>query len=262
MRPNTPHCVFTPEAAICHGGHFYATSTIRPTIFGFYHGFAASSIVTNTHHTRDARLLLSRLVTYIHHVLVCSGFSPLTDSTPPVHVPDITTFEGAVDLFMLCIIMELGSLLNPAAYSRMKRVDHKDLLATIRARGLARNLIDWWQYHYVFIGKDGPGPSGTQFFEALFAHHVHGLITYKRLAEDQTIDADDDNCTADQLERWVFLFHQSQLKNASTLTTEKTMTFDWPGEKYRVQRSEQSQPYVQSKLLFLISRQRNWSKLI
>ena len=58
MRPNTPHFVVTPESAICHGGHFYAMSTIRDTIFGIYHMFVASKNITNTEHTQDAHLLL------------------------------------------------------------------------------------------------------------------------------------------------------------------------------------------------------------
>jgi hypothetical protein len=122
MRPNTPHFVITPESAICHGGHFYAMSTIRDTIFGIYHMFVASKSITNTEHTRDSQLLLRRLVVHAHYVLVKHG-SGLDLSTAPPHVPDVFSFDGALDLFMLCVIMELGDLINPLAYKKKYRRD-------------------------------------------------------------------------------------------------------------------------------------------
>lgn len=60
MRPNTPHAVYTPDHAICHGGHFYATSTIQDTCFGAFHTFVSSSTITNTEHVLDSRRLLRR----------------------------------------------------------------------------------------------------------------------------------------------------------------------------------------------------------
>jgi hypothetical protein len=114
MRPNTPHFVVTPESAICHEGHFYAMSTIQDTVFGLYHMLVAGKRVTNTEHSQDAHLLLRRMVTYLHNVLVRHR-SKLDSSTPlPMpHIPNVLTFEGVLDLFMLCIVMELGDLVNP-----------------------------------------------------------------------------------------------------------------------------------------------------
>jgi hypothetical protein len=148
MRPNTPHFVVTPESAICHGGHFYAMSTIQDTVFGLYHMFVASKRVTNTEHSHDAHLLLRRMVTYLHYVLVKRG-SKLDSSTPPPtpHIPDVSTFEGVLDLFMLCVVMELGDLINPLAYRKKYRHGPKhdqDRLCTIHARGLSRDLRHWW----------------------------------------------------------------------------------------------------------------------
>src|ERR1700679_1666479 len=114
MRPNTPHFVVTPESAICHGGHFYAMSTIQGTVFGLYHMFVASKRVTNTEHSYDAHILLRRMVVHVHHVLVKHG-SKLTAPHNTPHIPDVSTFESLLDLFMLCIVMELGDLINPVA---------------------------------------------------------------------------------------------------------------------------------------------------
>jgi hypothetical protein len=64
---------------------------------------------------------------------------------PTPHVPDVSTFEGTIDLFMLCVVMELGDLINLRAYHRETNPGHHDLVSTIHARGLACDLPDWWQ---------------------------------------------------------------------------------------------------------------------
>ncbi|KAF8227114.1 hypothetical protein L208DRAFT_1298262 [Tricholoma matsutake] len=119
MQPNTLHFVVTPESAICHGGHFYAMSTIQDTVFGLYHMFVASERVTNMEHSHDAHLLLQRMVTYLHYVLIKRGSKlDLSMPLPTCHIPDVSTFEGVLDLFMLCVVMELGDLINPLAYRK------------------------------------------------------------------------------------------------------------------------------------------------
>lgn len=69
MRPNTPHAVYTPDHAICMGGHFYATSTMQSTMFGIIHTFVAGSLLTNTEHL-VSRNLIRRVALFYHTVLV------------------------------------------------------------------------------------------------------------------------------------------------------------------------------------------------
>lgn len=69
MRPNTPHAAYTPENAICMGGHFYATSTIQSSMFGIIHAFVAGLLVTNTEHP-VWRNLMRRMALYYHAMLV------------------------------------------------------------------------------------------------------------------------------------------------------------------------------------------------
>lgn len=155
MQPNTPHFVVMPQSAICHGGHFYAMSMIWDTIFGIHHMFVASRNITNTEHTQDAHLLLWRLVVYTHYIHVKRGSKHNLLMVPPTpHIPDISTFEGMIDLFMLCIIMELSNLINPLAYKKKYQCDHDrdyDQLCTIRAHGLSRDLRNWWCARYMFM---------------------------------------------------------------------------------------------------------------
>jgi hypothetical protein len=60
MKPSTLHAVVTFEASICHGGHLYPMSTMRNTMYGIMHTFVGSSVLTNTEHTTDSRMLLRR----------------------------------------------------------------------------------------------------------------------------------------------------------------------------------------------------------
>jgi hypothetical protein len=69
MRPNTPHAVFTPEHAVCHGGHFYSTSTLQQTLFGIVHAFIGGQVVTNTEHM-PSRKLLRRMAHFFYDGLV------------------------------------------------------------------------------------------------------------------------------------------------------------------------------------------------
>ena len=70
MRPNTPHLVVTPEHAICHGGHFYAMSTIRDTCFGIYHTFIGGALLTNTEYSLHAQQMLTRMLFFIRDSFV------------------------------------------------------------------------------------------------------------------------------------------------------------------------------------------------
>lgn len=242
MRPNTPHFVVTPEAAICHGGHFYAMSTIQDTVFGLYHMFVSSRRVTNTEHSHDAHLLLRRMITYVHYVLVKHGSKQNLSTAPHAtpHVPDVSTFEGMLDLLMLCIVMELGDIINPLAYKKKHRHsrdrDH-DRLSTIHARGLSRDLRAWWHAHYMLFD-----PQRKKFldseavFKELLCQHIGALISYKRAAEKNGVQGEVEECTAKVLE--------SVLKKYFPLAMYphglKDQGFEWQGNIYEVQDREEA----------------------
>lgn len=118
MRPDTLHFVLTPQAAICHGGHFYAMSTIKDTIFGMYHMLTLSSFIMNTEHTQPLRLLLQWLIVHIHQLVIVGQADFRFAEFPDPHVPDMSTLAGTSDLFLLCIFAELGELLDPTAYAK------------------------------------------------------------------------------------------------------------------------------------------------
>ena len=74
MRPNTLHAVYTPEHAVCRGGHFLATSTIQDTFSALVHCFVCESIITNSSHT-ESRLILAEMINFYHTVLVKQAIS-------------------------------------------------------------------------------------------------------------------------------------------------------------------------------------------
>ena len=59
----------TPENVICHGGHFYATSTMQDTMFGIVHTFICPDSLTNANKTTHG-IVLRRIAAFYHDVLV------------------------------------------------------------------------------------------------------------------------------------------------------------------------------------------------
>ena len=69
MRANTIHAAYTPAATICHGGHFYSTSTAQDMLRGIVHSFVDHTKITNTNHP-PAAALLRRMSTFYFTALV------------------------------------------------------------------------------------------------------------------------------------------------------------------------------------------------
>ena len=236
MRPNTPHYVVTPKAAICHGGHFYATSTIRETVFCVFHMFSLSRSITNTEHSLDSHFLLQRLITYFHHVLVRGQFDHQSSGLPSPHIPDIRTLEGTLDLFSLCIIGELGDLLDPSAYAkryRDRRALEQKQLSTIYTRGLARELRAWWNGLFMFREKDGIAIDGAIVFNMMFTHQVKTLAAYKKLAERRKMETEESACTGAAFEslakRYFPCLGYTPMPEGASM-----QNFNWHGAGYTV----------------------------
>ncbi|KJA12766.1 hypothetical protein HYPSUDRAFT_152259, partial [Hypholoma sublateritium FD-334 SS-4] len=69
MRPNTLHAVYTPEHAVCRGGHFYATSTMQDTFCALVHTFACDLVATNATYP-EARFIMTEMINFYHTALV------------------------------------------------------------------------------------------------------------------------------------------------------------------------------------------------
>ena len=215
--------------------------------------FVASKRVTNTEHCHDAHLLLQRMVIYVHYVLVKCGSKldlPTAPHTTP-HIPDVSTFDGVLDLFMLCIVMELGDLINPLAYRRKyhhsRDRDH-ERLSTIHARGLSRDLRAWWHAHYMlFDPQKNVLLDSEVVFKELFCQHIEELISYKRAAEKNEVYGEVEGCTAELLESLLKKYFPAAMQPGGL----RDNGFEWVGDKYEVvDREEAVLSYTRSGFLF------------
>jgi hypothetical protein len=151
----------------------------------------------------------------------------------PTHVPDVSTFEGILDLFMLCVIMKLGDLINPLAYKRKCRRDRDrdyDRLCTIHACGLARDLRKWWRAHFIFYDpKAKTAVDGEAVFKDIFVQHINTLLSYKKFAEERNIQGEELECTAVVLESLIKKYFPRALASH-----ELPEGFEWLGPQYEV----------------------------
>ncbi|KAF8972602.1 hypothetical protein BDZ97DRAFT_1612585, partial [Flammula alnicola] len=196
MRPNTPHAVFTLEHSVFEGGHFYATSTIRDTLYGLIHCFVAERYISNTSHGAS-RFLLRQMLAFYHTALVKGEVE--RDERAWAHVPNLETMDGLKELLTICYLGILGNVLDFETYSypgqepgaaltpkqEKRHVLHDynamsllNRLACVHARGLALDLLEWVQCNY----------------------ELRDLMLYKQLAEKQSIEGAP-NCTLEAIGR-------------------------------------------------------------
>lgn len=69
MRPNTLHAVYSPDHAVCRGGHFYATSTIQDMFSGMVHCLVCNYVSTNSCYP-ESRFIMAEMINFYHMALV------------------------------------------------------------------------------------------------------------------------------------------------------------------------------------------------
>ena len=176
MRPNTVHAAFTPVPSICHGGHFYCSSTMQDSLLGIIHSFVDHIKITNTNHPPVASLL-RYMARFYHSGLIELGIEAFTGdhyfclqdynklSVYPApenfHIPRVETVDGALDLFSLCFLVIFGNVLDFRTYSTPDghplnnknphdvngiTIDERYNMCT--ARGVCIELLCWWSSKY------------------------------------------------------------------------------------------------------------------
>jgi hypothetical protein len=195
MRPNTPHAVFTPDHSICHGGHFYATSTMQDTMFGIVNTFMSPDALTNTDH-RPHGILLRRIAAFYHEILVKERVE--NDEYQLGHLPNLKSFEGVLDLLTFCNLMILANVLDPRTYQFAPGGTHKDhclhdvngIPAKERyemtyARGRCWDIILWFFSKYeIFEKESGLGIDGhKQVAMRYLSDQGSAILEYKRRAD-------------------------------------------------------------------------------
>ncbi|GLB45307.1 hypothetical protein LshimejAT787_2100670 [Lyophyllum shimeji] len=197
MRPSLPHCVVTPEPAICSGGHAIAVATISDSVVGAYHHFIGAASYTNTDHFHASHSVLMRLLVFFQLKL----FADPPESSP--HMPDISTWDGFLTVIYLCIYFELVSALVGWDYSN----DIRGFEASIKNRSRARDLLYHVFSRYKFVGPSGT-LTGLDAFELIYseflAHHARLLVRYKELAVKRNVKGVDTSRTVSSVAAAVF----------------------------------------------------------
>lgn len=224
MRPNTPHAVFSPEHTICHGGHFYATTTMRDTMFAIVHTFVSPHVLTNTDHPSHG-ILLRRIAAFYHEALVqkrledgskCMNPScvpnPLTHRTflyyflvfRPGHVPQITDFDSLLNLLTFCNLVIMANVLDSRTYEKdpgasdsvalskhdANAIPVKERYAMAYARGRCWDILFWVFHKYeVFDKETGEMIDGfSQVAMRYLAHLGSTIIEFKRRSVESQMD--------------------------------------------------------------------------
>ncbi|CAA7270130.1 unnamed protein product [Cyclocybe aegerita] len=225
MRANVAHAVFTPEHSICHGRHFYATSTMQDTVASLIHSFVIGTYITNMSHT-PSRLLLRRMMEFYHWAIVRGEV--FNDAfCLQEHIPDVDTIEGLVDLLCVCNLNILGNVLDHRTYSApnetkdqpaslvqrllqemwdMNNIPPNERKHMCYARGRALDVFCWiCAYLTVTLSSQAVD------LPALFlAHQSHSILNYKAQAVMQAYSGAP-RCNVANL--------REQIKNALQLDT-------------------------------------------
>ncbi|KAG6810630.1 hypothetical protein H0H92_011064 [Tricholoma furcatifolium] len=179
MRPQLPHLVYTPKngLTVCKGGHFYFSSMLKDSIIGIYHHGISGLMITNSEHTETCHACLSRLLVAIKASIMVK--SSVVSVSYDALVPDVTTWEGIVHVFFLCIYFELCGALQQWSWGQKKLASViKD---RIRSRELVRHICSKTTFRY-----PGNASTGTravrEVFGRLLAQHAFLLIKMKAAA--------------------------------------------------------------------------------
>jgi len=234
MRPNTPHAVFTPENAICHGGHYYAATTMTDTFYGISHCFNADRLLTNVQHQNSRRMIRKIIDLYysafveesidVDSKLSTFGFQyrlKIVKGPAWEFIPHLKTPDSCNDLLAVCNLGILLNILDFETYSypgqghntkiskdqknQLYQYDYNmmplmDRKACVIARGQAMELHRWFFSH--FLAPEDRHATGLEESSILstLASQLSALVGYKNLTEARGVQGAP-NCTSEALER-------------------------------------------------------------
>lgn len=253
MKPNTPHLVVTPQSSICHGGHYYATSTIRQTCHGIMHTFVACSLLTNTEHTTASRELLRRILFFYFKAFrsnyVVDGPTGKTMSSYyKGNVPDIFTFEGLLDVLSLCNLMELGNIIHHQTYAQ-GGLDDSERVKMILGRACARQVRKWLET-IVEIHHPHEVPSLRSLEQDVFYPYLcsqtASLLHYKKRAPLSNAQGHVKFSLQDLTTKIKQTFFDDPKFMACYHPAVDRKTFDWIGTTYHVRAIEGYREYEDS----------------
>jgi hypothetical protein len=175
LRPNTPYRMLTVQSTICAGGLFYCMSNITESCIGVFQSFLSISTPQDPASFKASRLLLSRMLIYMHKKYVVEGVT----SVSAMDLPDLETMDGVLAVLSLVNIAELANVLHPDTYK--EGVEPQERMFLIHVRKLGRHLLHWLNSHYLIEPAPYPGYLVSKvsvmppLSKMYFLHQVHAL---------------------------------------------------------------------------------------
>jgi hypothetical protein len=248
LRPNTPYRVLAVQHTICAGGVFYSTSNLTESCIGVLQSFVSTS---DKSFFRASRLLLSRILIYIHQQFVLEGFTPTSPNSGLGHLPDLETMEGVLGVLSLINIAELANVLHPDTYQA--GVDPTERMFLIHVRKLGRHLLRWLNSHYSVEPVYTPGAliSATQdvpqLWQLYLFHQARALQDVKESMDQAQLTSSIPGLTYQALSVQIAGClgpHVNQIQ-------ERVNTFAWEGGTHQVSRRRTNLPFKFSMFSFL-----------
>lgn len=185
LQPNTPYRVLAVQSSIYAGGLFYSISNITDSCIGVLQSFLSASTPRELGLFETYRVLLARMLMYIHQQFVLEA---ITEKSPSqnshvnlVHLPDLETMDGILAVLSLINIAELANVLHPDTYRAGVDPEERMFLMHVRTQG--RSLLQWLDSHYALEPAARPGAVVSTTHEALPLAHLYLIHQARALQE-------------------------------------------------------------------------------
>lgn len=166
------------QDAICTGGLFYSMLNITESCIGVFQSFLCIVEPEDATPFAASRLLLSRLLIFIHQQYVEEGIASASD-IDNTHLPDLETMDGILAALSLINMAELANVLHPDTYAA--GVEPEERMFLMHVRKLGRHLLQWLNDHYLIEPASYPGDLISDdlemptLSELYFLHQAHAL---------------------------------------------------------------------------------------
>jgi hypothetical protein len=233
------------------------TTALQQSAASIYHQFVAGYDITNNDNTKEAFIFLSSIATFFHHHLVvnhqeygkhlaCIGVNRLTwlkcqtDKDDPVltHLPQLSSFDGLLDLVALVQLMELASILSHWGYKPPIECA-TERFAAIETRKRARELVAVVFGTYELIDEQGDSVHGLNvLFYGGLVNNCAALTILKRQHEEK--HGVSDHITAEEVEKAIKRALQRHRKllplYKEQVSSQTSSDFSYSGPRYAVKR--------------------------
>ena len=174
---------------------------------------------------------------------------------PYHHVPNLSTFDGILDLVSLCCLMELGNVLNEWSYTGGKEKERRRLMyARKRGRKLIHWLFDQWE---LLDDQNKPIDAFKEFYWPFLAQQARALVFYKQSASDQGIHHSEipRMCSVKKVKTIVeqSVMSPDELWNLYSQSNDVDATFAWTGTWFKVRKIEDPVQRKVFKMLLIIT---------